>query len=50
MTRTLARLLPPYAVRSVRITVDWRKGRIRRLRVEYRKQPLLRRVINMVRW
>jgi hypothetical protein len=44
----IRRLLPPYAVQSARVTIYWRKGRIRRVRVEYGKLSLLRRLIQAV--
>ena len=50
MIRFVARLLPPYAIQSVRVTVAWRKRRIRRIRVEYVKPRLIRRLIESVKW
>jgi len=45
----LSKSLPPRAVKSVRITVDWRKERIRRIKVEYGKVHLLRRLLQALR-
>ena len=49
MIRSVARLLPPYALESIRITVAWRKGRIRRIRVEYARPRLIRRLIESLK-
>jgi len=50
MARLIRRLGPPYAVRSVRVTVDWRKRRIRKIYVEYGKHHLLRRWLEALKW
>jgi hypothetical protein len=50
MPRRLRDLLPPYAMRSVRVSVYWRKGRIRGVRVEYGKLPLVRRLFKTLGW
>lgn len=45
MPRFLSRLAPLYGTQSVRITVGWGKGRVRRIKVEYARPHLLRRLI-----
>jgi hypothetical protein len=50
MARLLRRLPGPHAVRSARVTVSWERGRVRRIRVEYVRPHLIRRLINAVRW
>ncbi len=50
MFRSLARLFPPYAPRSVRVTLDWRKGRIRKVKVEYGNHHLLHRTLSSLKW
>ena len=45
MPRFLSRLAPLYGTQSVRITVGWGKGRVRRIRVEYARPHVLRRLI-----
>ncbi len=50
MLRRLRDLLPPYAMRSVRVSVYWRKGRVRGVRVEYGKLPPLRRLFRALGW
>ena len=50
MFRSIARLFPPYAPRSVRVTVDWRKGRIRNIKVEYGKHHVVHRWLGSLRW
>ena len=50
MVRSLMRRLTPlYGSQSLRVTVAWRKGRIRRLKVEYARPHLLRRLIEALR-
>ena len=50
MARFLTTSLPVRTVKSVRITVDWRKGRIRRIKVEYGKMHLTRRLLQALKW
>jgi hypothetical protein len=50
MTRSLKGPLRRHAVKSARITVDWRKGRIRRIKLEYGKVHLARRVLQALKW
>jgi hypothetical protein len=50
MTRFLSKFVLPRTVKSARITVDWRKGRIRRIKVEYGKVHLVRRVLQALKW
>jgi hypothetical protein len=39
-----------HAMRHVRVTVAWQRGRVRRIRLEYERPHLVRRLINAVRW
>jgi hypothetical protein len=48
--RFLRRLPGPHAVRSARVAVTWQRGRIRRIRIEYVRPHLIRRLINFLRW
>ena len=50
MARFLRRLPGPHAVQSVRVTVAWQRGRIRRIKLEYVRPHLIQRLINAVRW
>lgn len=50
MLHRLRDLLPPYAVRSVRVSLYWRKGRVRGVDVKYGKLPLLRRLFKSLGW
>jgi hypothetical protein len=50
MLRRLRDLLPPHPVNAARITVEWRKGRIRAVRVEVGKLHLLRRILRALRF
>jgi hypothetical protein len=43
------RLVPLYGSQSLRVTVAWRKGRIRRIKFEYARPHLLRRLIEAVK-
>jgi hypothetical protein len=49
MPRFLKALLPLYGTHSVRLVVDWRSGRIRRVRLEYARPHLLRRFLDAAR-
>jgi hypothetical protein len=46
MPRLVNALLPFHQVQSVRVTVDWRRGRIQRVRLEYARPHLVRRILN----
>ena len=50
MLRRLRDLVPPYTMRSVQVSVYWRRGRVRGVRVEYGKLPLLRRLWRALGW
>ena len=45
MPRFLTRLVPLHDTQSLRVTVTWRKRRVRRVRFEYARPHLLRRLI-----
>ena len=45
MPRFMTRLVPLYGSESLRVTVAWRKGRIQRIKLEYARPRLLRRLI-----
>jgi hypothetical protein len=49
MPRFLTRLVPLHGTRSMRVTVTWRKRRVRRFKFEYVRPHLLRRLINTLR-
>ena len=50
MARFLRRPPGAHAVHSARVTVVWQRGRIRRIKLEYVRPHLIRRLINAVRW
>jgi len=50
MTRFLARLAPLHSTQSLRVTITWQKARIRRVRFDYTKPHLLRRLLAAIRW
>ncbi len=43
------RFVPLYGIQSLRITVAWRRGSIQRLKFEYARPHLLRRLIEALR-
>ena len=45
MPRFITRLAPFHGTQSVRVTVTWRKARIRRVSFEYATPHLLRRLL-----
>jgi hypothetical protein len=45
MLRFLTRFAPLHGTQSVRITVAWRKQRVRRVKLEYARPHLVRRLI-----
>ena len=49
MPRFAKALVPLYGVQSLRVTVDWRKGGIRRVKLEYARPHLLRRSLDALR-
>ena len=49
MPRFVKALIPLYGTQSVRLIVDWRRGRIRRVRLEYARPHLLRRLLEAAR-
>jgi hypothetical protein len=49
MPRFVTRLVPLYGTQSLRVTVAWRNGRVRRIRLEYARPHLLRRLIEAVK-
>ncbi len=49
MPRFLSRLAPLYGTQSVRITVGWGKGRVRRIKIDYARPHLLRRLIEALK-
>jgi hypothetical protein len=49
MPRFLTRLAPLYDTKSVRVTVTWRKRRVRGVKFEYATPHLLRRLINSLK-
>ena len=49
MPRFLTRLLPLHGTQSLRVTVTWRKGRVRGVKFEYARPGLLRRLINAMK-
>ena len=50
MPRFTTRLAPFHGTQSVRVTVTWRKARIRRIRFDFTKPHLLRRMLEALRW
>jgi hypothetical protein len=50
MPRFMTRFAPFHGTTSLRVTVTWRKSRIRRVRFDYAKPHLLRRLLEAVRW
>lgn len=50
MPRFMTRLAPFHGTQTLRVTVTWRKARIRRVRFDYAKPHLLRRLLEAVRW
>jgi hypothetical protein len=49
MPRFLTRLVPVHGTQSLRVTVTWRKRRVRAVKFEYARPHLLRRLINAMR-
>jgi hypothetical protein len=49
MPRLLTRLVPLQGTQSLRVTVTWRKRRVRAVRFEYSRPHLLRRLINALK-
>ena len=49
MLRFMTRLVPLYGTQSLRVTVAWRRGRIQRIKLEYARPHLLRRLIEAVK-
>ncbi len=49
MPRFLSRLAPLHGTQSLRVTVTWRKQRVRGFKFEYARPHLLRRLINTLR-
>jgi hypothetical protein len=49
MPRFVKALVPLHGTQSMRVTVDWRKGRIQRVRLEYGRPHLPRRLIDAMR-
>ena len=43
------RFIPLYGTESLRVTVAWRRGRVQRLKFEYARPHLLRRLIDAVK-
>ncbi len=41
--------IPLFGTRTVRVTVTWRRGRIRRFRIEYVRPNLLRRLLDSLK-
>lgn len=50
MPRFIRRLAPFHGAQTVRVTVTWRKARIRRVRFDYAEPHLLRRLLDAVKW
>jgi len=50
MPRFLTQLAPFHGTQSLHVTVTWRKARIRRVRFDYAKPHLIRRLLDAVRW
>ena len=46
MPRFVKALVPLHGTQSVRLVVDWRGGRIRRVALEYVRPHLLRRLLH----
>ena len=49
MPRFVKALAPLHGTQSVRLVVDWRGARIRRVRLEYVRPHLLRRLLGAAR-
>jgi hypothetical protein len=49
MPRFVTRLAPFHGTQSLRVTVTWRKATIRRVRFEYAKPHLIRRLVESLR-
>jgi len=45
----MRRFVPLYGTQSVRVTVAWRRGSIQRLKFEYAKPHLVRRLLEAMR-
>ena len=49
MPRFVKALVPLHGTQSIRLAVDWRGGRIRRVTLEYVRPHLLRRLLQAAR-
>jgi len=49
MPEFMTRLAPFHGTQSLQVTVTWRKARIRRVRFEYAKPHLIRRLLEAAR-
>ena len=49
MLRFIKALVPLHDTQSIRLVVDWRGGRIRRVTLEYVRPHLLRRLLEAAR-
>ena len=49
MPRFVKALVPLHGTQSIRLVVDWRRARIRRITLEYVRPNLLRRLLHAVR-
>ena len=49
MPRFITRLAPLHGTQSLRITITWRRARIRTVRFEYAKPHLLRRLLEAIK-
>jgi hypothetical protein len=50
MIRFVKRRARRRSIRTTRVTVAWQRGRVRRIKLEYVRPHLIRRVYNAVRW
>jgi hypothetical protein len=50
MPRFITQLAPFHGTRSLRVTVTWRKARIRRISFDYAKPHLVRRLLEGAKW